>query len=127
MLIFLQWKTLQSKLSNGVLMTTVFVNAHFISLNAEGDIYSVMVVSGKEIVYVGYNTPICYDSERVIDLNDGYVLPMLNDMVYYDSNQSMCSVLEAGQRADFIVVDRNVLKEEQPYIREVYIKGKKKV
>lgn len=108
-------------------MTTVFTNAHFISLNADEDIYSVMVVNGKEIVYVGYNTPICYDDAKVVDLKGGYVLPMRNDMVYYDINQSMCSVLEAGQRADFIVVDRNVLKEKNPHILEVYIKGKKKV
>lgn len=111
----------------GVLMTAVFTNASFISLNEENDIYSVMVINGKEIVYLGYNTPICYDNAKVIDLNGGYVLPLINDMVYYDISHADCSVLREGERADFIVLDKNVLKESNPKILEVYIKGKKKV
>jgi len=108
-------------------MTTVFINASFISLDTGGDIYSVMVVSGGKIVYIGYNTPICYDSAKVVDLKDGYVLPLINDMVYYDPSGSDCRVLEAGQRADFIVVDGNVLKDEKVHILEVYKRGKKKI
>ncbi len=108
-------------------MTTVFTNASFISLAESGYTYSVMVVSGGKIVYLGYNTPICYDSARVVDLKGGYVLPLVNDMVYYDPTGSDCRVLEAGQRADFIVVDGNVLNDEKVHILEVYKRGKKKV
>lgn len=108
-------------------MTTVYTNASFISLNDSNTIYSVMVVSGKEIVYVGYNTPICYDDAKTVDLNGKFVIPLINDMVFYDISHARCRVLEAGQRADFIVVDKNVLTESNPQILEVYKKGKKKV
>lgn len=108
-------------------MTTVFTNASFISMNKSDTIYSVMVVSGKEIVYVGYNTPICYDNAKVVDLNGKFVIPLINDMVFYDISHARCRVLEEGQRADFIVLDRNVLKEDNPQILEVYKKGRKKV
>ncbi len=108
-------------------MTTVFTNASFISLNEDNDIYSVMVVNGREIVYLGYNTPLCYDDERVTDLRGGYVLPLINDMVYYDASHAECDVLKEGAQADFIVIDKNVLADDKPQILEVYIKGKKKV
>lgn len=108
-------------------MTIVYKNANFISLNSEGAIYSVMVTHGKEIVYVGYNTPLCYDNAKVVDLNNGYVLPLVNDMLYYDDSHASCKVLEAGQQADFIVLDRNVLNEDNPQILGVYKKGKRKV
>lgn len=108
-------------------MTTVYTNASFISMNERGDVYSVMVVSGKEIVYVGFNTPICYDNAEVVDLKGNYVIPLVNDMVFYDISHAHCRVLEAGQRADFIVLNKNVLKEQNPEILEVYKKGKKKV
>ena len=55
-------------------MVTVFTNANFITMNKENDIYSVMVVNGRDIVYLGYNTPLCYDSNRVVDLNGGCCL-----------------------------------------------------
>lgn len=108
-------------------MITVFTNARFISLNQGNDIYSVMVVNGKEIAYLGYNTPMCYDDEKVIDLNGGYVIPLINDMVYYDITHAHCRVLKEGERADFIVLDKNVLNENDPKILEVYIKGRRKV
>lgn len=108
-------------------MTTVYTNASFISLNDSDTTYSVMVVSGKEIVYVGYNTPICYDNAKVVDLKGSYVIPLINDMVFYDISHAHCRVLEAGQRADFIVLDKNVLVEKNPQILGVYKKGKKKV
>lgn len=108
-------------------MTTVFVNANFISLNDEEDIYSVMVVNGKNIAYLGFNTPVCYDDAKIVDLNGGWVIPLINDMVYYDITHAKCRVLREGERADFIVLDRNVLKEDKPLISEVYIKGRKKV
>lgn len=108
-------------------MTTVFTNASFISLNEGNDIYSVMVVKGKEIVYVGYNTPLCYDDAPEIDLNGGYVIPLVNDMFYYDISHARCRVLAEGERADFIVLDRNILKESNPQILQVYKKGKRKV
>ena len=108
-------------------MITVFKNADFITLNEENDIYSVMVVNGKEIAYLGYNTPICYDNAKVIDLNGGYVIPLINDKVYYDIAHAHCRVLKAGEKADFIVLDKNVLKDDKPQILEVYIKGRKKI
>ena len=54
-------------------MTTVFTNASFISHNEENDIFSVMVVRGREIVYLGYNTPLCYEDDKSVDLMGGYV------------------------------------------------------
>lgn len=108
-------------------MTTVFINADFISMNENDTIYSVMVVSGKEIVYVGYNTPICYDNAKVVDLKGSCVIPLINDIIFFDISHARCRVLEAGQSADFIVLDKNVLKEKNPLILEVYKKGKKKV
>lgn len=108
-------------------MTVVFTNARFISLNEGNDIYSVMVVHGKEIAYLGYNTPMCYDDEKVIDLKGGYVLPLINDKVYYDASHAECNMLKEGAQADFIVIDKNVLADDKPQILEVYIKGRKKV
>jgi predicted amidohydrolase YtcJ len=86
-----------------------------------------MVVNGKEIVYLGYNTPICYDSAKVVDLNGGFVVPLINDLIFYDISHAHCTVLKEGERADFIVLDRDVLKDDEPMILGVYIKGKKKV
>lgn len=108
-------------------MTNVFVNASFISFNDDDDIFSVMVVSGKEIVYVGYNTPLCYDDANVIDLKGNYVIPLVNDLIFYDIENAACTVLEAGQRADFIVLDKNILTEKDSHILEIYKNGKKKI
>lgn len=108
-------------------MTTVFTNASFISLNEENDIFSVMVVHGREIVYLGYNTPLCYEDDKVVNLMGGYAVPLINDRVYYDSAHARCSVLKEGEQADFIVLDKNVLTQENPQILEVYIKGRKKI
>ena len=105
--------------------TTVFVNADFVSFNDSNMTYSVMVISGKEIVYVGYNTPICYDSERVVDLGGKCVIPLINDEIFFDPSHARCRVLAEGQRADFIVLDKNPLKEKNPQIVAVYKKGKK--
>lgn len=108
-------------------MTTVFTNASFISHNEENDIFSVMVVRGREIVYLGYNTPLCYEDDKSVDLMGGYVIPLINDRVYYDSAHARCSVLKEGEQADFIVIDKNILTQKNPQILEVYIKGRKKV
>lgn len=40
-------------------METVFTNADFISLDEHNNTYSVMVVKGKNIVYMGYSVPVC--------------------------------------------------------------------
>lgn len=108
-------------------MITVFTNARFITLNSDNDIYSVMVVNGKEIAYLGYNTPLCYDSDKVIDLKDGCVVPLINDYVYYDRTHATCSELKEGESADFIVADRDVLTKSDPRILEVYVRGRRKV
>ena len=52
-------------------MYTVYTNGNFISLNDDNTIYSIMVVGGKKIAYVGYNTPICYDNAKIVDLKGG--------------------------------------------------------
>lgn len=106
-------------------MSTVYTNGNFISLNEGNTIYSMMVVSGKKIVYVGYNTPICYDDAKVVDLKGGYVIPLINDMVYYDISHAHCTVLAEGEQADFIVLNKNILTEKDPMILAVYKKGKK--
>lgn len=106
-------------------MTVIYKNANFISLNDEGAIYSVMVTHGKNIAYVGYNTPICYDSERVVDLNDAYVLPLINDMIEFDRKHARCTVLAEGERADFLVLDKNILNDKSATVIEAYKKGKK--
>lgn len=106
-------------------MTVVYKNANFISLNDEGAIYSVMVTHGKRIAYVGYNTPICYDSEKEIDLNGAYVVPLINEMIFFDPKHARCTVLAEGERADFLVLDKNILKEDDANIIDVYKKGKK--
>lgn len=107
-------------------MTTVFTNGDFISLNNDGMIYSVMVVHNKDIEYIGYNTPICYDSERVVDLEGKAVIPLANDLIKLDRSGAVCNILEAGQRADFAILDKNILKEPDARVLEIYIKGKKK-
>ena len=58
-------------------MITVFTNADFISFNEENTTYSVMVINGKEIAYVGYNIPLCYDDARVVDLGGKAVIPLV--------------------------------------------------
>lgn len=52
-------------------METVFTNADFISLDEHNNTYSVMVVKGKNIVYMGYSVPFAYDDAKVIDLGGG--------------------------------------------------------
>jgi hypothetical protein len=96
-------------------------------MNDRNDVYSTMVVSGKEIVYVGFNTPICYDNAKVVDLNGGYVFPLVNDMIYCDVKHAKCTVLAEGQRADFVVLDRNVMVDKNPQILQVYRHGKRKI
>jgi predicted amidohydrolase YtcJ len=108
-------------------MTTVFTNANFVSLNEGNDIYSTMVVSGKDIVYVGFNTPICYDDARVVDLEGGYVFPLVNDLIYCDVKHAHCTILAEGQKADFVVLDRNVMNEKNPQILQAYRHGKRKI
>mgnify|MGYP000647603643 FL=1 len=45
-------------------METVFTNADFISLDEHNNTYSVMVVKGKNIVYMGYSVPLAYDDAK---------------------------------------------------------------
>ena len=93
-------------------METVFTNADFISLDEHNNTYSVMVVKGKKIV----------------DLGGRAVLPLVNDkMCLTYRNNAECTKLEAGQSADFAVVDKNILKDNQDLkVISVYIHGKKK-
>ncbi|MGN1328986.1 MAG: hypothetical protein ACI4V4_04725 [Eubacterium sp.] len=108
-------------------MITVFTNADFISFNEENTTYSVMVINGKEIAYVGYNIPLCYDSERVIDLGGKAVIPLVNDRLCLTYRHADYRVLAEGEKADFAVLDKNILKDpEGVQVLEVYIHGKKK-
>ncbi|MCM1284804.1 MAG: hypothetical protein NC213_00785 [Acetobacter sp.] len=106
-------------------MTTVFLNADFISLNEENDIYSVMVTHGKKIEYIGFSTPLCYDSEKIIDLGGAAVLPLICDKVLDEYKHSQCSVLSAGEQADFVVFDKNPYKFDDAKIIDIFVKSKK--
>ncbi|MDD6728145.1 MAG: hypothetical protein PUE08_02870 [Eubacteriales bacterium] len=108
-------------------MTTVFTNADFISFNEENITYSVMVVTGKDIAYVGYSVPDCYADAKVVDLGGKAVIPLENDKLCLTCHHAECKVLAEGQKADFAVIDKNILKEpDGVQVLEVYIHGKKK-
>lgn len=108
-------------------MITVFTNADFISLNEENITYSVMVVNGKDIAYLGYSIPDCYDSERIVDLGGNAVIPLVNDRLCLTCRRAECRVLAQGERADFAVVDKNILKDPDGVkVLEVYIHGRKR-
>lgn len=112
-----------------VIMTTVYKNADFISFNDGNDIYSVMVVEGKKIVYVGFNTPICYDDPRVkvVDLEGKTVIPLVNNNILFDVHDAKCQRLAEGESADFAVLDKNIFKYEDAKVIATYVKGKQKV
>lgn len=109
-------------------MITVYTNADFISFDENETTYSVMVVNGREIAYVGYNVPICYDNARVVDLCSKSVIPLVNEklcLTYH--NNAECTVLAEGQPADFAVIDKNILKEsEDVKVLAVYINGRQR-
>lgn len=107
-------------------MTTVFINGDFISLNEDDLIYSVMVVHGKEIEYMGYNTPICYDSDKVVDLKGKAVIPLVNNLIHIDCPGANCNMLAPGQKADFAILDKNIIRDPSAKIVDIYIKGKRK-
>ena len=109
-------------------METVFTNADFISLDEHNNTYSVMIVKGKNIVYMGFSVPLAYDDAKIVDLGGRAVLPLVNDkMCLTYRNNAECTKLEAGQSADFAVVDKNILKDNQDLkVISVYIHGKKK-
>ena len=109
-------------------MITVYTNADFISLNNDNITYSVMVVNGRSIAYVGYNTPMCYDNARVIDLGGKAVVPLVNDMLGLNYRFANCRVLAPGEKADFAVIDKNILKEQEDVkVLGVYVRGRKKM
>lgn len=108
-------------------MITVYKNADFISFNEDNITYSVMVVNGRDIAYLGYNTPVCYEDERVVDLSGKAVIPLVNDRLCLTCRPAQCSVLAEGERADFAVIDKNILKDpEGVQVLEVYINGRKR-
>lgn len=105
---------------------TVFTNGDFISFDEHDTTYSVMVVNKKYIAYMGYNIPICYDNEKVIDLQGKAVVPLLNERIKIDCGYDSCRMLAEGESADFAILDRNILKEPEAEVLEIFIKGKKK-
>ncbi|MCC8073571.1 MAG: hypothetical protein LIO62_05540, partial [Clostridiales bacterium] len=110
-----------------VSMITVFTNADFISFDENDLTYSVMVVNGKDIAYMGYNIPICYDDAKVVDLGGRAVIPLVNDKLCLTYHHADCKVLAAGERADFAVIDKNILKDPNGIkVIDVYVHGKKK-
>ncbi|MGN0521952.1 MAG: hypothetical protein ACI4IQ_04865 [Eubacterium sp.] len=104
----------------------VFTNADFISFDEHDITYSVMVVGGKSIAYVGYSIPLCYRDEKVVDLEGKAVIPIINDKAFVDYKNACCNVLKEGESADFIVLDKNILKYPDAKIVDIYVKGKKK-
>lgn len=108
-------------------MITVFKNADFISFDEDGAIYSTMIVKGKDIVYLGFNTPICYDSEKEVDLTGYCVVPLNNDTLCLATYDSDVSVLKVGEKADFAIIDKNILKDKDSVsVVDVYYHGKLK-
>lgn len=77
-------------------METVFTNADFISLDEHNNTYSVMVVKGKNIVYMGYSVPLAYDDAKIVDLGGRAVLPLVNDKMCL-TYRNMQSVLNLKQ------------------------------
>ena len=110
-------------------MITVYKGADFLSFNDRMDVYSVMVVNGKKIEYTGFNTPICYDDPKVkiVELDGLTVIPLVNDNLMLDAKKASCRVLKEGESADFAVLDKNILKEDDAKIISTYIAGKKKI
>lgn len=107
-------------------MTTVFLNADFISLNEGNDVYSVMVTHGKVIEHIGFATPLCYDDKKVVDLNGMTVVPLLCDKVSKEYKHAHCSVFAPGEQADFAVFDKNPFKYDDAQLVSVYVKSKLK-
>ncbi|MCH5316178.1 MAG: hypothetical protein J1E81_09705 [Eubacterium sp.] len=107
-------------------MTTVFLNADFISLNEKNDIYSVMVTHGKLIEHIGFATPLCYDDKKVVDLNGMTVVPLICDKVGTEYKHAHCTVLASGEQADFAVFDKNPYKFDDAQLVSVYVKAKLK-
>lgn len=105
---------------------TVFTNGDFISFDEHETTYSVMVVNRKNIAYMGYSIPICYDNEKVVDLQGKAVVPLSNNRIKIDCNDDACSVLAEGNTADFAILDKNILKEPDANILEIFVKGRKK-
>ena len=77
-------------------METVFTNADFISLDEHNNTYSVMVVKGKNIVYMGYSVPLAYD-DTINTVDDNFLSKMKNDAFLINTS-----------RGD--LVDNNALK-----------------
>lgn len=107
-------------------MTTVFLNADFISLNERSDIYSVMVTHGRVIEHIGFATPLCYDDKKVVDLQGMTVVPLICDKVHTEYRHASCTVLAPGTQADFAVFDKNPYKYDDAQLVRVYIKSKLK-
>lgn len=109
-------------------METVFTNADFISFDEQNSTYSVMVVKGKNIVYMGYSVPMAYEDAKIVDLCGKAVVPLVNDrMCLTYRNNVECTKLAPGELADFAVIDKNILKDNKDIkVISVYIHGKKK-
>lgn len=107
-------------------MTTVFLNADFISLNEGNDIYSVMVTHGRVIEHIGFATPLCYDDKKIVDLKGMAVVPLISDKVNIEYRHASCAVLAPGEQADFAVFDKNPYKYDDAQLVSVYIKSKLK-
>lgn len=103
---------------------TVYVNGDFISLNESNVTYSVLVEEKGKIAYVGYNTPLCYRDAKAVDLMGRAVVPAVNDYISITAKGATCRVLQAGESADFAVLDKNILKEDGASVLQVFVKGR---
>ena len=61
-------------------------------LDEHNNTYSVMVVKGKNIVYMGYSVPLAYDDAKIVDLGGRAVLPLVNDKMCLTYSVPSCSI-----------------------------------
>lgn len=103
---------------------TVYVNGDFISLDENEITYSIMVEDRGKIAYMGYNTPLCYRDAKSVDLEGKAVVPAINPYIAVEAKGATCRVLREGESADFAILDKNILKNDDASVVQVFVKGR---
>lgn len=104
---------------------TAYINGDFISLDEHNTTFSVMVEDKGKIAYIGYNIPLCYrDDAKQVDLEGKAVIPAVNSLIEVDAPNAACEVLQEGESADFAILNKNILKEQDAEVLQIFIKGK---
>lgn len=103
---------------------TVYVNGDFISFDENDTTYSIMVEDRGKIAYMGYNTPLCYRDAKSVDLEGKAVVPAINRCIEIEAKGATCSVLREGESADFAILDKNILKNDDASVLQVFVKGR---